>query len=245
MSTARRPAIDDQKRFWDWHWQHWQERRTVNAWKDKRHATILAFLRSLRLDQPMILDLGCGPGWYTEKLAQFGPTTGVDLSEEAISMAKSRFPHITFVAANLYELQLPAARFDVVVSQEVFDHVEDQRAFVGRVATLLKSRGYLILSCTNKFVMDRLREGEFPPQPAAHIAQYLNARELKRLLRTHFRVIRITSVLPMGSRGILRLINSYKLNTLLRYLLPPTQLDALKERGGFGYQLIVLAQKRT
>jgi 2-polyprenyl-3-methyl-5-hydroxy-6-metoxy-1,4-benzoquinol methylase len=238
------PTIDEQRDFWDWHWEHWQERKTINEWKNRRHETILSSLHSLSLEHPRILDLGCGPGWYTESLASFGTTTGVDISEEAIRMAKSRFPNIQFIAGNLYDLPLPTEHFDVVVSQEVFDHVEDQIGFIERVAYFLKPRGYLILSCANKFVMDRLEEGKFPVQPDAHIARYVNRKELKHLIEAHFRFLRVKSILPIGHRGILRLVNSHKINAVLKYVLSSKYLEEMKERLGLGHQLIILAQKK-
>src|SRR2546422_2284565 len=85
MSHLHQPSLEDQKNFWNWHWQHWQERKTVNEWKQQRHETVLAFLRSLHLDDPSILDVGCGPGWFTERLARFCAVTGIGLLEEAIN----------------------------------------------------------------------------------------------------------------------------------------------------------------
>ena len=61
MRTLPRPTIDKQKEFWNWHWAHWEERRTINEWKQTRHEMILRFLEYLSLDRPRILDLGCGP----------------------------------------------------------------------------------------------------------------------------------------------------------------------------------------
>ncbi len=245
MSALHSPSVAEQKQFWDWHWQNWQERTTINEWKDRRHEMILDLLRSLSVKQAKILDLGCGPGWYTEKFVQFGQVTGVDLSTEAIAMAKSRFPNITFLAGNLYEISLPSEHFDIVVSQEVIDHVEDRLSFLNRVADVLKVGGYLILSCANKFVMDRLENGQFPQQPSAHISQHLDVKGWKRLLRPHFHVLRLRTILPrVGSRGIYRLINSSKLNTALGFLIPQKSLDVIKERAGFGYTIILLAQKR-
>jgi len=58
-------------------------------------------------------------GLVTERFAQLGPTTGIDLSTEAVATARARCPHITFIAGNVYDSPLPAAHFDVVVSQEV------------------------------------------------------------------------------------------------------------------------------
>ncbi len=244
MSTSYRPTIAEQRQFWDWHWENWQERGTINEWKEKRHEMILIFLRSLSLDRPRILDLGCGPGWYTAKLADFGETVGVDLSEEAIRMAKTRFPQIVFFAGNLFELPLPKEGFDVIVSQEVIDHVEDPRRFLDRAAYLLKPGGHLIVSCANKFVMDRLGDEAFPRQPSAHIGRYLDLKSWKKLLNDHFHVRRAKTILPIGNGGILRLINSYKLNKGIGYVIPRPYLDTLKEHAGFGYQIILLGQKK-
>jgi len=244
MSTRTQPTIDEQKRFWDWHWQHWQDRKTVNEWKDKRHERVLSFVRSVELDNPLILDVGCGPGWYTNKLSAFGTVTAMDLSEEAIQMARSRFPHITFLAGNLYDDPLPAGRFDIVVSQEVIDHVEDSITFVDKVARALKPGGYLIVSCTNRFVVDRLDEKEFPTQPSSHIGRYFDAKGFKRLLRRRFRLLQLETIIPMGHRGILRIVNSPKLNELLGSAMSSQFLDRLKEQAGLGYQIVALAQKR-
>jgi 2-polyprenyl-3-methyl-5-hydroxy-6-metoxy-1,4-benzoquinol methylase len=243
MSTSTQPTISEQKNFWDWHWQHWQDRKTINDWKHKRHEAILEFLGSLGKTNLQILDVGCGPGWYTDKLARFGKVTGLDLSEEAIEMAKARFPHITFIAGNIYDQLLPAKHFDVVVSQEVIDHVEDSFKFLERIERALKPGGHLVLSGTNKFVVDRLTEREFPAQPAQHIGRYFTKAQLKNLVRRRFRLLRIRTIIPVGHGGILRIINSHKLNTLLGRLVPRRSIDRAKEFAGLGYQMIVLAQK--
>jgi 2-polyprenyl-3-methyl-5-hydroxy-6-metoxy-1,4-benzoquinol methylase len=246
--SSKLPTLDEQSQFWNWHWQHWRERNTINEWKERRHEAILSFLKKLPLRNPQILDLGCGPGWYTKNLALYGEVTGLDLSDDAIKVAQTKYPHITFHAGNLYDFPLPVGHYDVVVAQEVFDHVEDQSIFIDRVSQLLIPHGYLILSCTNKFVMDRLREGAFPSQPSAHIAKYLDMKGLRHILSSSFRVMHIKSIIAiahlMEPRGVVRIINSYKLNHLLNRFISPQRLDSLKVWLGFGYQLIALAQKK-
>jgi 2-polyprenyl-3-methyl-5-hydroxy-6-metoxy-1,4-benzoquinol methylase len=238
------PTIEEQREFWDWHWTHRVERKTVNDWKERRHGAIVACLASLRLEKPRILDVGCGTGVYTKGLARFGPTTGLDLSEAAIQVASSQLPGIEFLSGNLYDYPFPQGSFDVIVAQEVFDHVEDQPAFVERAADLLRDAGYLVLSCTNRFVFSRASSGTFPAQPAQHISKPLAMRELKALLYPRFRVLRTTSLIPIGNRGVLRIVNSYRLNRVLGAVVGQKRLEALKERMGLGYQLIALGQKR-
>jgi len=245
MPAAKVPQLEEQHRFWNWHWRHWEERKTANDWKDRRHEAVLSFLSSLSLDRPDIIDLGCGPGRYTEKFSVLGHVTGVDLSDEAIAMASARFPDVTFHAGNLYELPLPAEHYDVVISQEVIDHVEDRVAFLDRVAYLLKPRGYLILACNNKFVMDRLTKEECPPQPPEHITQCLTVRGWKHLLSSHYHVLRAKTLVMRGHRGILRLVNSPRLNAALGVVLRGNSLEALKEWAGFGYIIVLLAQKKS
>jgi 2-polyprenyl-3-methyl-5-hydroxy-6-metoxy-1,4-benzoquinol methylase len=244
MSATQHPSLEAQQRFWDWHWQHSGERRTINEWKDRRHEEVCSILRKLPLVQPNIIDLGCGTGWYTERLGRFGSVTGVDLSEEAIAMAKADFPLVTFHAGNLYELPLQAEHYDVVVSQEVVDHVDDREAFLERAEYLLRPGGYLVLACNNKLVMDRLGDESFPPQPPEHIARFLTTRGWKRLVRRRFDLQQIKTLIPIGNGGFLRLINSGKLELALGLLLSRKAVQALKEWAGLGYVIVIVARKR-
>src|SRR5262249_51336207 len=213
-------------------------------WALQRFEAIRALVGALPVKNPTILDLGCGPGFYTEKLAELGTATGVDLSEGAIAMARARAPHGTFLAADTYEMPRAGGRFDVVVSQEVLSHVQDQAGYLRRAAYALKPGGYLIISTDNKFVMDRLGQlpwQEFPPE---HIDRFVDARTLRELLRPRFRILSLTTLNPVGNGGILRVVNSAKLNRALGLLISPARLARLKERAGLGLTIVALAQKR-
>ncbi len=245
ISQPRTPTIDEQRQCWDWHWHNWWDRKAINEWALKRGERVLDMLGSLQLDRPRILDLGCGMGWFSQELSRFGSVTGIDLSEEAIAKAKASYPHITFLAGNALTHALPTGQFDVVVSQEVLAHVEDQAKYLEVAASTLRSGGYFILTTVNRFVVDRIGNRDWDPWPPEHIERFLDMKSMRRLVSPLFRVLRATTILPvMGKTGILRLVNSYKLNKALSLLIPERLLEALKERAGFGYCIIVLAQKR-
>jgi 2-polyprenyl-3-methyl-5-hydroxy-6-metoxy-1,4-benzoquinol methylase len=233
------PTLFEQQQFWD---VKWEKEKDVypNPWALRRGTVILDTLSSLPVAHPRIVDLGCGTGWLTAELGKRGDVVGVDLSERAITIARSRYPHINFLAGNVLEMALPAGQFDVAVSLEVIAHVEDQDGYLGCASKVLRPGGYLIVTTVNKFVYDRM---DWPPQPPGHIEQWLDRKGLKRLLRPYFRVLWTTSVLPMGHRGILRMINSHKLNTVMQRLTSARSLEVLKERAGLGWTLVALAQK--
>lgn len=241
MPTEPDPTISEQQRFWETWNPKMRDPKHLNEWSMRRAEIILKFLQSLNLDRPTILDFGCGTGWLSEMLAKFGPTTGIDLAESVVATARARSPNVTFLAGDILRMSLPANHFDVVVSQEVIAHVPDQVAYLNRAVHVLKPGGYLIITTANKFIIDR---GDFPPQPPEHIERWLTMPHLKRLLRPHFHVLRSMSILPMGHLGILRLVNSYKVNAVLGLFISRQHLEALKERLGLGYTLIALAQKR-
>jgi 2-polyprenyl-3-methyl-5-hydroxy-6-metoxy-1,4-benzoquinol methylase len=239
------PTTDEQRQFWNWHWQHWKERKTSNDWTERRGELMLHLIRSLPLSNPKLLDLGCGRGSYTERLAEIGEATGIDLSSDAIASARERNPTICYIAGDVYQAELPANHFDVVVSQEVIAHVEDQPRYVQRAAAVTKPGGYFIISTGNKFVMNRLGEINWTVQPPQHIARQLSRKDLRRLLKPYFDVRHERTIIPMGHGGILRLVNSPRLNAAIGSVIPQDYRDSLKEWAGLGYQLIVLAQKRS
>ena len=241
MPASTNPSLTEQQRFWNAWNATLRDPKNLNEWALKRCETILGLVRSLALDNPKIIDFGCGTGWLTERLAQFGPATGIDLAESVIAAAQSRAPQIKFLAGDLLHLPLPSAYYDLVVSQEVIAHIPDQVAYLDRAADVLKPRGYLIITTPNKFVMDR---GDWPAQPPAHIEQWLTMTHLKQLLHEHFRILRTTTIVPLGHHGILRLINSRKINAALESLVSPQTLERFKGWAGCGYTLVALAQKR-
>jgi 2-polyprenyl-3-methyl-5-hydroxy-6-metoxy-1,4-benzoquinol methylase len=239
------PSIEDQRNFWNWHWQHSEERKVLNDWTERRADEIMRLIHAHAPERPRVLDLGCGLGWFTERLAEIGEAHGIDLSPEGIATAKVRRPDITYLAGNVYDAPLPRNHFDVVVSQEVIAHVEDQPKYVELAAEVLKPGGYLIITTGNKFVMDRLGDVGWHPYPPEHIERELSRGRLRKMLAPRFGVLKNFTIIPHGNRGILRLLNSHKLNSWAGRIVSQQKLNGWKERAGFGWQIIVLARKKA
>jgi SAM-dependent methyltransferase len=96
-----------------------------------------------------ILENGCGVGMYVEHLSAFGGTViGLEYDFERAAEAHARSPHILNAAGEF--LPLPSATFDLILSHEVIEHVQDDRAAVREMVRLLKPGGRAVIFCPNR-----------------------------------------------------------------------------------------------
>jgi 2-polyprenyl-3-methyl-5-hydroxy-6-metoxy-1,4-benzoquinol methylase len=75
-----------------------------------------------------VLDLGCGQGHITAKILEAFPSdeiSGLDYSISAIDYAAKTFPGINFVVGNAYDLQYSGGYFDLVVCNNIWEHMTD------------------------------------------------------------------------------------------------------------------------
>lgn len=89
--------------------------------RDSLCKVILQYIENL--PAPVVLDSGCGEGWYTAGLFQalseagcMPQIAGVDLSRAALRRAAKRVPEAEFAAASVYRLPLPDSSADVLVN---------------------------------------------------------------------------------------------------------------------------------
>jgi SAM-dependent methyltransferase len=104
----------------------------------------LAFSPGARL-----LDLGCGAGRFAMRLgSEAGLYLGVDASEEMIGAARRSCPDLTFIVADIVELDADLASWDVILLMgNVLDclHPESRRArLLARCSMWLRPGGALV-----------------------------------------------------------------------------------------------------
>ena len=115
-------------------------------------------------DRRTILDLGCGPGLYAERLAQSGYTvTGVDFSANSIVYARERAKklglNIDYSCLNYLDMAY-REQFDAVlmIYCDFCVLTADERALlVKKIYAALKPGGVFVFDALNKDVLARLR----------------------------------------------------------------------------------------
>jgi SAM-dependent methyltransferase len=96
-----------------------------------------------------VLDAGCGTGGYLRWLLDNGAFTGaagVDVASAAIELARQRVPEAELHVAPLSALPLVNERFDLVVTNDVLQHVDDSEidASMAEVRRVLRPGGTLL-----------------------------------------------------------------------------------------------------
>lgn len=237
-------GAETQRRFWnDWNAKHRGAEMRLPPPNARQATTILSWLRQTDRGPRDIVEIGCGSGWFCAQLTPFGAVRGIDIADEAIARARDRIPAATFVADDFMAMELEPDSADVVVSLEALAHVADPGVFIARVARLLRDGGLLMLATQNLFVIERM-DGVPPPGPGRY-RNWGNARQLRAMLRTHFDILQLTSLHPDGHRGVLRILNSSKVRTILATVGLQPAWETLKERALLGHTLMALARKRT
>ncbi|MFH1413857.1 MAG: class I SAM-dependent methyltransferase [Candidatus Omnitrophota bacterium] len=93
------------------------------------------------------LDVGCGAGDVSSHLALKGwQGEAIDLSDQAIEDAKSNlalFNNIKVVKSSLFEVN---GKFKTVFLLDVLEHINDDRAALTKIASLLAINGFLVIS---------------------------------------------------------------------------------------------------
>jgi SAM-dependent methyltransferase len=127
------------------------ERQTHEAedrhwWYRGRRKVIDGVLAGLGLPAPArVLDAGCGSGRNMVELAHLGEVTGVELSDTSVELARARGVG-EVVAGSVLEMPFADDSFDLAVSLDVIEHLDDDLAAMRELRRTVAPGGGLLVT---------------------------------------------------------------------------------------------------
>src|SRR4030042_7005749 len=119
-----------------------------------------------------VLEVGSGEGYGTSSLSKkVKKIVGIEVNKEAVNHASQKYGSEKCLFKYYDGISIPFAdrSFDVVVSFQVVEHVQDDKNFLSEIYRVLKKGGELILTTPNRIY--RLRHGQ-KPWDRFHIREY-------------------------------------------------------------------------
>ena len=137
-----------------WGWSH-----PTGLMRAQRRANLLIRYGDIRAGRT-VLELGCGTGIFTERLARTGAdVTAIDISPDLLDKARTReLPAtVSLRLGNAEALDFADGRFDAVVGSSVLHHLHVDRA-LSEVHRVLRPGGRLFIDNQNPpYILDRLQ----------------------------------------------------------------------------------------
>ncbi len=95
------------------------------------------------------LELGCGEGGFSASLRPGVETWGIERDAQAAAVAATRLHRVLHGAYDQVARELPDDYFDVVICNDVIEHVPDHDALLQSLRAKLVSGGHLVASIPN------------------------------------------------------------------------------------------------
>lgn len=234
------PPAYKQSRLQEWqrlamYWTAYARRDSFHrsALQELEHV-VLTRVASLPIEEPSLVDLGCGSGVFLQRLKHathhWQRLVGIDFCPRMVEFARnldvSGIPRLTFIDADL-EVPMSAAHarqlqnFDIATAAFLLDEVEEPGTCFSWAARMLRPGGVLIC-CTLDYDREVQRHA-VQIDPKAHAGPIVIGRpmfvESKSVAGQYYRVLRTTAELE-------RIAQQHALRLSAERLLPPSALGS-------------------
>lgn len=169
---------------------------------DSFYASVAALLAPRLGGASTLLEVGCGAGYSTERLAPLVPDgcefLACDVGPSLVSAAKIRNPDVSVSRQSVYSLALPDKSVDVVVMLEVMEHLDDPARALAELDRV--TRRHVIVSTPREPIWRALNfmRGKYMwdwGNTPGHV-QHWSSMGLRRFMGTRFNVQEMRQPLP-------------------------------------------------
>jgi len=137
-------SLDDVKNIW-----HADKKSNFYY---KEYIRYDAILKRIPSKTRTVLDLGCGDGFLSCRIAERGyQVTSVDLSSNRLKRFKEQADRLNIqqIVSDIAKVDLPSESFDLIVCSEVIEHLPNYKDVLAEVWRLLKKEGHFIVTVPN------------------------------------------------------------------------------------------------
>ncbi len=114
-------------------------------YRGRRNVLDVALCRLALPERARILDAGCGSGRNMVELARYGEVTGVELSATSVAVARGRGVG-EVVEGSVLEMPFAEDSFELAVSLDVIEHLEDDEAALKELRRVVSPGGALLVT---------------------------------------------------------------------------------------------------
>lgn len=119
------------------------------VWRFGQDRRLGLIRRYAPLEGARILDIGCGLGVYVRKFREFSDdVVGVDIDQKRLAEGARTTPGLLRAASE--RLPFPEETFDVIVLNEVIEHVTDDAATIREASRALRPGGVIVIYAPNR-----------------------------------------------------------------------------------------------
>lgn len=129
-------------------YERWQSARELS--KDRAKFVESILLNEINLQGLKILDLGAGEGSTSELLSKNNFVVSLEPKPERIKKI-SCSDSLTPLIADSSSLPMKTNSFDLIILQDVIEHLNINKKFIEELTSLLKTNGRIYLSTPNRF----------------------------------------------------------------------------------------------
>jgi len=129
------------------HFAEFTKNPLINTLYNERLRLILTILDLNALRKSVIVDFGCGKGYFSRVLSPQSLTTiGLDVERQALVKANSanKSSKLHFVLADMYYLPFRSRSIDVAVCASVLEHMRNLDGAIQEIRDVLKNDGMLL-----------------------------------------------------------------------------------------------------
>lgn len=148
MNKENDSTTEKNAQEYDAHAQSWQASMSTNMGHKYLEKPAMEKELPATFEGKSILCIGVGSGDELAEILKRNPAhiTGIDISNELLNIAKSRFPNVEFKKMDMTAMDFPDSTFDFVYSSLTLHYAKDWDVLCLEIYRILKKGGELLFS---------------------------------------------------------------------------------------------------